>query len=215
MGPTTAHVSVARVVLPLVLLASLLLRLSQARSSLSSSSSTSGPSIWGAILDEGPHLSFVGHGKKVACRSSSSGASGMTTDSWLSSLEASLPTHRPQAYKWGPEMVEDNGGTVLALAGPDYCIIGADTRLSSDYRIRTRNVSRLMEVSSHTYMGMAGSWADVTALRREVRNMRTVKLEHLLLRTLYCFGQLKVLIYMSFYSIRTELDGLRLELLRS
>lgn len=92
----------------------------------------------------------------------------MVTDSWLSSLEASLPTHRPQAYKWGPEMVEDNGGTVLALAGSDYCIIGADTRLSSDYRIRTRNVSRLIEVSSHTYMGMAGSWADSTALRREM-----------------------------------------------
>lgn len=131
----------------------------------------------------------------------------MVTDSWLSSLEASLPTHRPQAYKWGPEMVEDNGGTVLALAGSDYCIIGADTRLSSDYRIRTRNVSRLMEVSSHTYMGMAGSWADSTALRREVRNMSTVKSGHFLLRTLYCFDEFKVLIYLSFYSIRNGLDG--------
>ncbi|KAM3574505.1 hypothetical protein VYU27_003514 [Nannochloropsis oceanica] len=167
MGCATARGSVVFVVLPLVL-TSLLLHPSQARYSLSSSSSTSGPSIWGAILDEEPYLPFVGSGIKPSCRSSSSDASGMVTDSWLSSLEASLPTHRPQAYKWGPEMVEDNGGTVLALAGSDYCIIGADTRLSSDYRIRTRNVSRLMEVSSHTYMGMAGSWADSTALRREM-----------------------------------------------
>ena len=123
--------------------------------------------MWGALLNEGPSLPFICHEQKSATGTAS--ASGMTTDSRLSSLEASLPTHRPQAYQWGPEMVEDNGGTILALAGPDYCIVGADTRLSSDYRIRTRNVSRLMEVSSETYMGLAGSWADVTALRREVR----------------------------------------------
>jgi hypothetical protein len=47
----------------------------------------------------------------------------------------------------GQELVEDNGGTVLALAGEDYCVLAADTRLSSDYRIRTRNVTRLFEVS--------------------------------------------------------------------
>jgi len=29
-----------------------------------------------------------------------------------------------------------------------------------------------MKVSSEAYMGMAGSWADVTAFRREVRRSR-------------------------------------------
>lgn len=143
--------------------------------------------MWVAMLNEGPSLPFMGPEQKSASGSSSTDTAGMTTDSRLSSLEASLPTHRPQAYQWGPEMVEDNGGTILALAGPDYCIVGADTRLSSDYRIRTRNVSRLMEVSSETFMGMAGSWADVTALRREVRVQREgeeqegLGMEHLLI----------------------------------
>lgn len=159
MGSTTG-----RLRLVLLALAPLLLLLLPTQAH-SSSSSTSGPSMWGAMLNEGPSLPFIGHGEKSASVS----ALGLTTDSRLSSLEASLPTHRPQAYQWGPDMVEDNGGTILALAGPDYCIVGADTRLSSDYRIRTRNVSRLMEVSAETYMGMAGSWADVTALHREVR----------------------------------------------
>lgn len=65
-------------------------------------------------------------------------------------LESCLPSNRPLAaaplLTRGQELVEDNGGTVLALAGPDYCVLAADTRLSSDYRIRTRNVTRLFEV---------------------------------------------------------------------
>jgi hypothetical protein len=86
--------------------------------------------------------------------------------------------------------VTDNGGTVVALAGDGYCLIAADTRLSEGYQIQSRNVSRIMKVracahemhhaehlcefveaaqaSSRAYIGMAGSWADATALRREV-----------------------------------------------
>ena len=36
----------------------------------------------------------------------------------------------------------DNGGTVVGLAGKDYCIIASDTRLSEQYTIRSRSVSR-------------------------------------------------------------------------
>lgn len=71
----------------------------------------------------------------------------MHRDRRLASMEACLPSSRPSMMRGPQELVEDNGGTVLALAGPDYCVLAADTRLSSDYRIRTRNVTRLFEVS--------------------------------------------------------------------
>lgn len=70
-------------------------------------------------------------------------------DRRLASLEACLPLSRPSSsamVRGQQDLVEDNGGTVLALAGPDYCVLAADTRLSSDYRIRSRNVTRLFEV---------------------------------------------------------------------
>lgn len=74
----------------------------------------------------------------------------LSRDRRLEVLKACLPPGRPLAaaplLMRGQELVEDNGGTVLALAGPDYCVLAADTRLSSDYRIRTRNVTRLFEV---------------------------------------------------------------------
>ena len=40
----------------------------------------------------------------------------------------------------------DNGGTVVAIAGKDYCIIAADTRLSEGYIIRSRNTTRIFQV---------------------------------------------------------------------
>jgi hypothetical protein len=118
-------------------------------------------------LDDGPRLPIPGF-----CRDGERPAGYFRTtsgDFYGSSLEKFLPTHRAQPYQWAPDMVEDNGGTVVAVAGPDYCIVAADTRLSSDYRIRTRNVSRLIEISPCTFVGMAGSWADVTTLRHEVK----------------------------------------------
>lgn len=41
----------------------------------------------------------------------------------------------------------DNGGTIVAVAGIDYCIIASDTRLSESYLIKSRNIPRLFEVS--------------------------------------------------------------------
>ena len=40
----------------------------------------------------------------------------------------------------------DNGGTVLGIAGYDFCLIASDTRLSEGYIIRSRNTSRIFVV---------------------------------------------------------------------
>jgi len=81
-------------------------------------------------------------------------APSCTDDPRLTDLLDSLPT------RVDPESViecsgrlqpRDNGGTVLAIAGEDYCLIAADTRLSDPgYRIHSRNVSRLLQVSARS-----------------------------------------------------------------
>eukprot|EP00798_Chlamydomonas_sp_ICE-L_P026754 gene26754-4329_t len=46
---------------------------------------------------------------------------------------------------WSP--YDDNGGTILAVAGEDFCIIAASTRLSTGYSILTRDSSKLLRLA--------------------------------------------------------------------
>jgi 20S proteasome alpha/beta subunit len=45
----------------------------------------------------------------------------------------------------------DNGGTLLAIAGKGFCLVASDTRLSSNYAISTRHISRLVPVQFHIF----------------------------------------------------------------
>ena len=40
----------------------------------------------------------------------------------------------------------DHGGTVVGIAGDNFCVIAADTRLSESYSIYSRNFNRIIEV---------------------------------------------------------------------
>ncbi|CAM9446356.1 unnamed protein product [Chrysoparadoxa australica] len=73
---------------------------------------------------------------------------------------------RPQAHDDGFEPYRDNGGTVIAIAGSDYCIIAADSRLSSGYTILSRDISRVHEIGQHkaTFLVTAGCWSDTQGL---------------------------------------------------
>lgn len=55
------------------------------------------------------------------------------------------------------------------MAGRDYCIIAADSRLSDGYTILSRNISRVHRLSGDTHLATAGCWADTQGLLRLLR----------------------------------------------
>ncbi|KAL0280186.1 UNVERIFIED_CONTAM: hypothetical protein PYX00_001559 [Menopon gallinae] len=63
----------------------------------------------------------------------------------------------------------DNGGSIVAIAGNDFAVIGSDTRLSSNYSIFTRDQTKLFELSDSTIMGCSGCWCDTLQLTKVVK----------------------------------------------
>eukprot|EP00735_Rhodelphis_limneticus_P011457 TRINITY_DN4552_c0_g1::TRINITY_DN4552_c0_g1_i1::g.23257::m.23257 TRINITY_DN4552_c0_g1::TRINITY_DN4552_c0_g1_i1::g.23257 ORF type:complete len:269 (+),score=62.82,sp/O82531/PSB1_PETHY/56.11/1e-81,Proteasome/PF00227.21/2.8e-38 TRINITY_DN4552_c0_g1_i1:65-808(+) len=78
---------------------------------------------------------------------------------------------------WSPYV--SNGGTVLALAGEDYAIVAADTRMSIGYSIISRQASKITKLTNNCVMASSGMQADAVTLGK-VLNMRLVqyKYEH-------------------------------------
>lgn len=98
--------------------------------------------------------------------------------------------HSFSPYDW-------NGGTIVSIAGDDYCIIACDTRLSTGYSIKNRNIDRALKLSEKTIVACGGCHADVQALYNHLRyrvamykfdhnvDMSTVAAAQLLSNTLY------------------------------
>ncbi|XP_022862638.1 proteasome subunit beta type-1-like [Olea europaea var. sylvestris] len=69
-----------------------------------------------------------------------------------------------QQANWSP--YDNNGGTCVAIAGTDYCVIAADTRMSSGYNILTRDYSKIIQLVDTSVLASSGFQADVRALQK-------------------------------------------------
>ncbi|KAD6453142.1 hypothetical protein E3N88_07847 [Mikania micrantha] len=56
--------------------------------------------------------------------------------------------------------------TCVAIAGADYCVIAADTRMSTGYSILTRDYSKICKLADKSFMASSGFQADVKALQK-------------------------------------------------
>lgn len=59
--------------------------------------------------------------------------------------------------------------SAVAIAGEDFAVIAADTRLSTGYSIHTRNQNKLFKLNDSTVLGSTGCWPDILALTSLVR----------------------------------------------
>ncbi|KAF2073677.1 hypothetical protein CYY_005027 [Polysphondylium violaceum] len=70
------------------------------------------------------------------------------------------------------EAYVDNGGTVLAVGGPDYCVIAGDTRMSDGgYGIQTRKYTKIFQLTDKCVLATSGMQADTLALQKRLKTM--------------------------------------------
>lgn len=60
----------------------------------------------------------------------------------------------------------NNGGSVVAIAGADFVVIGGDSRLSEGYSIVTRGESKLAQMTEKTVLATSGMYADFCELKK-------------------------------------------------
>lgn len=90
--------------------------------------------------------------------------------------------HAETSVKTGPiqhrfSPYTDNGGTVLAIAGKDYCIIAGDTRQSEGYSINARYAPKVHALHSRAVLAAQGMAADANTLVGQI-NQRQIWYEH-------------------------------------
>jgi 20S proteasome subunit beta 6 len=62
----------------------------------------------------------------------------------------------------------NNGGTVVAIAGSDFVVVGGDSRLSEGYSLVTRSETKLVQLTDKTILATSGMFADFCELTKVV-----------------------------------------------
>ncbi|XP_034674550.1 proteasome subunit beta type-1-like [Vitis riparia] len=65
-------------------------------------------------------------------------------------------------------LYDNNGGSCVAIAGADYCVITAGTRMSTGYNILTCDYSKICKLADKCVMASSGFQADVRALQKHL-----------------------------------------------
>merc|ERR1711943_169683 len=82
---------------------------------------------------------------------------------WEDASVAGEPSQRQfSAYEY-------NGGTCVAVAGDDYCIVAADTRLSRGYSILSRQCPKVTQLTPQCVIATAGMQADTMTLHKVLK----------------------------------------------
>jgi len=90
----------------------------------------------------------------------------------------------PHAVPSGPQQLSfepytDNGGSLVAIAGPNYAVIASDTRLTQGYGILTRKQSKLFKLTDSTVLASSGCWCDsITFHKRLQAQLKMYNYEH-------------------------------------
>ena len=60
----------------------------------------------------------------------------------------------------------DNGGTVVAIAGKNFCVMGGDMRVSQGYTILSRTTSKVSRLTKAVAIASSGMRSDIDKLHR-------------------------------------------------
>jgi len=85
-------------------------------------------------------------------------------------------TSQPMQFAWSPYV--DNGGTTLAVAGKDFCVIAADTRMSVGFSIHTRNQSKMSKLTGKCVIASSGMQSDIKTLHKTLESRITQYRQH-------------------------------------
>eukprot|EP01038_Epipyxis_sp_PR26KG_P011328 gene11328-15192_t len=64
----------------------------------------------------------------------------------------------------------DNGGTIMAISGKEYIILASDTRLSEQYSIKSRSISRIFQITDDIILCGSGCFSDTIALSKVLKS---------------------------------------------
>ncbi|KAL1518220.1 hypothetical protein ABEB36_001878 [Hypothenemus hampei] len=112
-------------------------------------------------------------------------------------LRPSFPDYESVSKHNNFNPYSDNGGSVVAIAGDDFVVVGADTRLSAGFSIYTREQSKLFPLSANTVLGCSGCWCDTLTLTRILKSrMQMYQQEHnKTMSTTACAQMLSIILY--------------------